>query len=94
MWEVPCDLYADGHVVASNLTIWLHRDNQPPHEGRFHVPASLDVLTGAKYHLELLGERACWSHIPSGHSLDVIITEVSGQVAHFIPVALPGKVPA
>ena len=84
MLEVPCDLYADGHLVASNLIVWIHRDNQPPHKGRFHVPANLEVLSGTRYHLELLGERAAWWHIPAGHAMDVIITEVWAR-SHISP---------
>jgi hypothetical protein len=90
MLDVPCDLYADGHLVASDLIVWLHAHKSLSHEGRFHVPTNLEVLTGAKYHVELLGERAKLLEMPGGHSMNVVITEVSGEVAHFSPIASAG----
>ncbi|MGO9115435.1 MAG: hypothetical protein ACLP9L_40000 [Thermoguttaceae bacterium] len=90
MLDVPCDMYANGHLVATDLIVWLHAKKSSLHEGRFHVPTNLEVLTGAKYHLELLGARAKQLEMPGGHSMNVVITEVSGQVAHFSPVASAG----
>jgi hypothetical protein len=37
--------------------------------------------------LELLVERAKLLDMPGGHSVDIVITEVSGQIAHFAPIA-------
>ena len=87
MLDVPCNVYADGYLVATDLIVWLHVRKSWSHDGVFHVPTSLEVLTGAKYHLELLGERAKLLEMPAGHSMDVLITEVSGQIAHFTPIA-------
>src|SRR5271157_1226586 len=90
MLDVPCNVYAGGHLVTTDLIVWLHPQQSLMHEGRFHVPTNLEVLTGAKYHLELLGERAKLLEMPGGHSMNVVITEVSGQVAHFSPAASAG----
>jgi hypothetical protein len=87
MLDVLCDLYADGHLVATDLKVWLHAKNTLSHEGRFHIPANLEVLTEAKYHLELHGERANLLEMRGRHSMDVLITEVSGQIAHFASIS-------
>jgi hypothetical protein len=86
MLDVPCDLYSDGRLVATDLIVWLHAKKCSSHEGMFRVPTNFDVLTGAKYHLELLGERAKLLEMPGGLSMDVRITAVSGQIAHFAPI--------
>jgi len=86
MLDVPCDVYADGHLVASGLIVWLHAKKSSSQAGVFHVPTNLEVLTGARYHLELLGERAKLLEMPGAHSMDVLITEVAGQIVHFTPI--------
>ncbi len=90
MLDVPCDMYADGHLVATDVIVWLHVRRSLSQEGVFHVPTNFGVLTGAKYHLELLGERAQLLEMPGGHSMDVLITEVSGPIAHFAPISPVG----
>lgn len=94
MLDVPCDLYADGQLVASDLVVWLHVDNSLWHEGMFHIPIDHEVLTGAVYHLELLSDKAKLLDMPSRHTMDVRITEVSGEVAHFVPITHPARRPA
>jgi hypothetical protein len=84
MVDVQCDMYANGQLVASNLKVWLHAKGGSLHDGMFHVSANLEVLTAAKYHLELYGERAKLLNLPGGHSMDILITEVSGQIACFV----------
>ena len=84
-------MYADGHLVAAEVIVWLQANNCLAHEGVFHIPTNFEVLTGAKYHLELLGERAKLLEMASGHSMDVLITEVSNQIAHFTPIAPVGQ---
>jgi len=86
MLDVPCDVYADGHLIVTDLVVWLHAKQSLSHGGVFHIPTNLEVLTGAKYHLELVGERAKLLEMPGGRSMDVLITEVSGQIAHFTPI--------
>ncbi|MGO9109281.1 MAG: hypothetical protein ACLP9L_08620 [Thermoguttaceae bacterium] len=90
MVNVPCDIYSDGHLVATNLMVWLRVKKSPSRDGMFHVPTNFEVLTGAKYHLELLGERAKLLEMPGKHSMDVLITEVSGQIAQFTSIAPAG----
>jgi hypothetical protein len=87
MLDVTCDLFADGNLAATNLVVWLPIKEGPSHEGRFRVPTNFEVLTGARYHLELLGEKAKLMKMPAGHSMDIIITEVADQVAHFTRVS-------
>ncbi len=90
MFEVPCNLYSGGHLVAADLIVWLQGRTSPSRGGRFHIPLNLEVLTGAKYRLEMLGERAKLLELPRLHSMDVRITEISGEVAHFDAVAPVG----
>ncbi len=86
MLDVPCNLYADGQLVTSDLIVWLHVNKSLSHEGMFHIPIDHEVLTGAVYHLELLGEKAKRLDMPNRHSMDIRIISVSGQVAHFSPI--------
>ena len=90
MLDLPCDMYADGRLVATDLIVWIHARKGLSQKGVFHVPTNFEVLTGAKYHLELLGERTKLLEKPGGHSMDVLITEVSGPIAHFTPIAPVG----
>ena len=90
MLDVPCNVYSDGHLVATDLIVWLHARQSSSHDGVFHVPTNLEVLTGARYHLELVGARAKLLEMPGGHSMDVLITEVSGEIAHFTPIVSAG----
>ena len=87
MVDVQCDMYADGRLVAGDLRVWLHVQGGSLHKGMFHVSTNLNVLTAARYHLELHGERAKLLNLSGGHSVDVLITEVSGQIARFVPIS-------
>lgn len=94
MVEVQCDLYADGRLVASDLKVWLHAKGGALLNGMFHVSANLEVLTAARYHLELHGERAKLLNLQSGHSVDILITDVSGQIARFVLTSAGHTAPA
>jgi hypothetical protein len=87
-------MYADGQLVAEDLVVWFHAKQTSLHEGRFHIPTNFEVLTGAKYHLEPQGEKAKLLDMPGGHAMEVLITEVSGQIAHFAPLAATSPVRA
>lgn len=86
MLELTCNLYANGNIVAANLTVWLPVSEGPSHEGRFRMPLGIETLSGAKYHLEFVGEGAKHVKVPAGHAMDIIITEVHDHVAHFTRV--------
>jgi hypothetical protein len=86
MFDVQCDMYAGGQLMASDVKVWLHPKEATAHSGMFHIPSNLEVLTGAKYHLELVGERARLLDMPVGHTMNVVITEVAGEIAHFMPL--------
>lgn len=87
MLELPCDLYSSGKMLLSGLRIWVDTKLAPDHEGFFHVPADLGILSGARYHLELHAEGAKRLGLSGRPSLEVWITDVSGQIAHFAPLA-------
>jgi hypothetical protein len=82
MIELPGNLYSKGILVASELKVWLNKPAQRS-KGIFRVPASLELRSGAKYRIELFGEPAGPPHAQQCLSLDVVITGVSNQIAHF-----------
>jgi hypothetical protein len=87
MLELPCDLYSSGKLVLSGLRIWVDTKLAPDHEGFFHVPADLGILSGARYHLELHPEGAKRLGLTGRPSLEVSTPAVPAQFAPFAPLA-------
>ena len=92
MLDVSSDLYADGQLVASDVVVWLHINESLSHPGMFHIPASLEILPGSKYLLELNGEKAKLLNIEGQRAIDIVITEVTDRIAHFTPIVPVGVV--
>jgi hypothetical protein len=90
MLELSCNLYSGGNLVVTDLKVWVHVEKGREHGGLFRMPTNLEFLAGAKYQLELLGDDVKLLKMPGGHSMDVIITGVSGRIAHFAPITVSG----
>jgi hypothetical protein len=90
MLELSCNLYSGGRLVVTDLKVWVNTGKDKEHGGFFHVSSNLEFLSGAKYRLEWLGEKENLPGMPSSHWMDVVITGVSGHIAHFTPAILSG----
>jgi hypothetical protein len=90
MLQLSCNLYSGGKVVVTDLKVWVHIGQGKEQGGFFHVLSDLEFLSGAKYRLELLGEKGKLLGMPGGHWMDVVITGVSGHIAYFAPASLSG----
>jgi hypothetical protein len=89
--ELSCNLFSGGKVVVADLKVWVNTGKDQEHGGFFHVASNLEFLSGTKYRMELLGEKEKLAGMPSGHWIDVIITGVSGRVAHFAAAGPSGE---